>query len=117
MIRLFKYLLVFARIKIKSFIKGHFLFNLAMASAKITFGNIIKTSVVTAFTIAAALIWVDVISQAIRIFVPPSSQLMYKFIAAIIATIFVVIAIYTVQRTESEAELVFKKLKSRSGRW
>jgi len=42
---------------------------------------------------------------------------MYKFIAAIIATIFVVIAIYTVQRTESEAELVFKKLKSRSGRW
>ena len=86
-----------------------------MAPAKLTFGNIIKTSIVTAFTITAALIWVDVISQAIRLFVPPSSQLMYKFVAAIIATIFVVIAIYTVQKTESEAELVFKRLKSRRG--
>jgi hypothetical protein len=79
--------------------------------AKITIGGIIKTSIVTAFTIAAALIWKDLVTQIIERFVPPGEKLLYNFIAAILATIVVIIVIYIILKTESEVEVVFKKLK------
>jgi len=75
----------------------------------ISVGGIVKTSIVTAFMIAAALIWKDFISEAIEIFFP-QEVLFYKFIAAIIATIFVIIAIYIILKTEEEAEIVFDKV-------
>lgn len=76
---------------------------------EITVGGIVKTSIVTAFTIAAALIWKDVITESINIFYP-AGGLLYKFMAAIVATIFVVIAIYVILKTELEAELMIKGL-------
>ena len=76
-----------------------------------TTSNIIQTSIVTAFTIAAALIWKDVIIEFIELIVPPPTGLIYKFIAAIIATVFVILAIYAVLKTESEAKKVFKEIK------
>lgn len=78
---------------------------------KITIGGIVKTSIVTAFTIAAALIWKDFVTQIIERFVPPGEKLIYSLIAAILATIIVVIVIYLILKTESEAEIVFKRLK------
>ena len=72
--------------------------------------NIAKTSVVYAFSLTAALIWKDVIIDAIDLFFP-SSAIYYEFLAAIIVTIFVVIAIYITLKTESEAEYLFKKYK------
>lgn len=80
---------------------------------KITVSNIIQTSIVTAFTIAAALIWKDVIVEFIEMVVPSGGALVYKFIAAILATAFVVVAIYAVLETESEADRMIKKMKGR----
>ena len=79
--------------------------------ARVTIRGIVKTSIVTAFTIAAALIWKDLITEVIEMFVPPESAIFYKFISAVIATIFVIVAIYVILKTESEAEFVMKKLK------
>ena len=81
---------------------------------KVTVGGIVKTSIVTAFTIAAALIWKDVISEAIELLVPPSDKLFYKFIAAVIATIIVIIAIYVILKTEPKAEFVINRLRRRN---
>ena len=81
--------------------------------ADVTITNIIKTSIVTAFTIAAALIWRDVIIEIIELFVPPREEIFYKLLVAVIATVLVVIAIYVVLKTESEAEVVVRKFKHR----
>ncbi len=78
---------------------------------KITVSNIIQTSIVTAFTIAAALIWKDVIVEFIDLVFPSEGALLYKFIAAILATAVVVVAIYAVLETESEADKVIKKIR------
>lgn len=81
---------------------------------KITVSNIIQTSIVTAFTIAAALIWKDVIVEFIEFIYPSQGALLYKFIAAILATVFVVIAIYAVLETESEADKVIRKIRKKN---
>ncbi len=73
--------------------------------------TIIQTAIVTAFTIAAALIWRDAITEIIEQLVPPGEEALYKVIAAVIATILVIIAIYVLLKTEEEAEYVLKKLK------
>jgi hypothetical protein len=81
---------------------------------KIRIADIIKTSIVTAFTIATALIWKDVIIDGIKIFVPQGDVFFYKLVAAIIATLIIIVAIYVWLRTESSAEnyfLSFRKKK------
>ena len=78
---------------------------------RVTIGGIVKTSIVTAFTIAAALIWKDVIVKAINTFFP-QDVLLYEFIVAIISTIFVIIAIYIVLKTESEAHHLLNELRN-----
>lgn len=83
--------------------------------SKITVSNIIKTSIVTAFTIAAALIWKDVIVEFIELVVPSGGTLLYKLIAAVLATGFVIVAIYAILETESEANRMIKKMKGRKG--
>ncbi len=83
--------------------------------SKITVSNIIKTSIVTAFTIAAALIWKDVIVEFIELVVPSGGTLPYKVIAAVLATGFVIVAIYALLETESEANRMIKKMKGRKG--
>ncbi|GBE19533.1 hypothetical protein BMS3Abin17_00257 [archaeon BMS3Abin17] len=80
--------------------------------AHITIGGIVKTSIVTAFTIAAALIWKDVITESIRRFFPSGDALYYEFLTAIIATVFVIIAIYVVLKTEAEAENIVRTIKN-----
>lgn len=79
--------------------------------SKVTVGGIVKTSIVTAFTIAAALIWKDVIEELIYLFFP-GDVFLYKFLAAIIATIFVIVAIYLVLKTEAEAESIIKTIRN-----
>ena len=81
--------------------------------ARVTIHHIVKTSIVTAFTIAAAFIWKDVIIEIIEVVVPASEALFYKFLAAILATVFVVIAIYAILKTDYGAGLAVKKIKER----
>ncbi len=78
---------------------------------KVSIEGIVSTSIVTAFTIAAALIWKDVIVEIIEIFFPSSEIIYYKFGAAIIATILVVIAIYVMLKTEEETEGILRRFR------
>ncbi len=71
--------------------------------------SIINASIVSAFTIAAALIWKDVITGFIDLFVPPGEELFFKFVAAAIATLLVIVAIYILLKTESKAGSIIKK--------
>jgi hypothetical protein len=80
---------------------------------KITPISIIKSSLITAFTIAAALIWKDFISSFITQFVPERQELFYEFLVAVFATIIVIIAIYVIIKTESEAETIIKNMKKK----
>jgi hypothetical protein len=56
-------------------------------------------------------IWKDVIVNAIRLLVPAQDVLFYKFIAATISTLIVVVVIYLIANSESEAEYVIRKFK------
>ena len=71
---------------------------------EVSISGIVKTSIVTAFTIATALIWKDFIENLIKTFVEPSQALKYQFLAASFSTIFVIIAIYFILKAESEVE-------------
>ncbi|MFH1256764.1 MAG: DUF5654 family protein [Candidatus Diapherotrites archaeon] len=84
-----------------------------MAEITVSFGGIVKTSLVTAFTIAVALIWKDFIVEVIALLVPPGEEVLYKFIAAVLSTAAVIIAIYLVLETESEAETLVKKIRTK----
>ena len=75
--------------------------------------DVINSSLITAFTIAAALIWKDVITELIELLIPNNGQLFSQLIAAILATIFVIGAIYIILKTEDEAESVVKKIRGR----
>jgi cytochrome b subunit of formate dehydrogenase len=75
-----------------------------------TIRGIIKTSIVTAFTITAALIWKEVFSETIHLFFPQST-LFYEFLGAVIITIFVIIAIYITLKTEHEAGVILEGIK------
>ena len=78
--------------------------------------HIVQTSIVTAFIIAAALIWKDFFDEIFKIIFPATDQVFYKFLGAVFSTLLVIIAIYLTLKTEEEAEYVvkiFKKKKSK----
>ena len=78
---------------------------------RVTVRSIINTSIVSAFTIATALIWKDVIVEAIELLFP-ADILLLKFIAAILSTIVIVVVIYIVLQAQTETEVVWKKIKN-----
>jgi hypothetical protein len=71
--------------------------------------TITKTAIVTSFTIAAGLIWRDVIIDVIELVVPPQDKIIFKLAAAILATVLVIVSLYIILKTEDEAEYLFKK--------
>jgi len=77
-----------------------------------TVPRIIETSIVSAFTIAAVLIWKDVIVEAIDLLVPHGDTLMYKFIVAVFSTVVVIIAIYVILNTEKRAEMTLRNFRN-----
>ena len=79
--------------------------------SKTSVQSIIQTAIISAFTIAAALIWKDVIVEFIELVVP-SGALLYKLVAAIFATGIAIVAILIILNTESEAEVVIKRIRS-----
>jgi hypothetical protein len=73
--------------------------------------RVIHTALISAVSIATALIWKDVVINTIRTFVQPEDALIYEFLVALIATIILIAALYLYLKTESQAEFVMKKLK------
>jgi hypothetical protein len=83
---------------------------------KSTIRETIHSSIIAAFTIAAALIWKDVIVGAIEVFVPPSEALFYKFVSAVAATVLVIFGIYVLSKTEAEADYIIHEAEEFSQR-
>jgi len=84
--------------------------------SEVNISGIINTSIVSAFTIAAAFIWKDVIVETIELLFP-AEILLLKFIAAILSTVLVVIAIYIILHANTKTEVVLRKIKNvRNGR-
>ena len=81
--------------------------------SKVTIGGIIKTSIVTAFTIATALIWKDVIMDILTLFVPAEKQFFYKLLVAFIATVIIAIIIYLILEAQQGTEVVLRKYKDK----
>jgi len=71
----------------------------------------VETSIITAFTIATAFIWRDVIVGFIEAIVPPSEEIFYKFLTAIIATIILAVATFFVLKADYEAEHVMRRFR------
>jgi hypothetical protein len=80
------------------------------------FEKILKTSVISAFTFAVALIWRDFFVVFVEHFVPQSNAIYYQLVFAILVTLIVAVAIYVFVRTEREAEYLFNKIKIRNRR-
>lgn len=76
--------------------------------------NILKSSIITAFTLVVAFLWKDVIIELIELFVPKSEEIYFKFLVAIAGTILAFAGIYVMLQTEYEAELVMNKIKDKS---
>ena len=82
---------------------------------RVTAGSIVQSSLIMAFTIVVALIWRDVISHTIAQLVPAKQELYYEFLVAVLATIIIVIIIFAIVKTESEAEILMKRMKEKNG--
>ncbi|MGV8152547.1 MAG: DUF5654 family protein [Candidatus Nanoarchaeia archaeon] len=78
--------------------------------------SIIQSAIISAFTIAAALIWKDIIIEIVEIFFPEKSQILFKFLIASIATAILIIVLYLILRTEKEAESVLNKFSRKRKR-
>jgi hypothetical protein len=73
-------------------------------------GGIVKTALITAFTIAAALIWKDVIMNSLALLFPAAQEIYFQVFTAILATVIVITAIYVTVKTEEEAEVVVHRI-------
>tara|TARA_Y100000310_G_C20592852_1_gene768981 strand:+ start:756 stop:1040 length:285 start_codon:yes stop_codon:yes gene_type:complete len=79
--------------------------------------TVIKTSLVTAFTFATALIWKDALLKIIETYVPAQQEIHYILITAFLATVILIALIIIFLQTEREAEyvthLVINKIKNK----
>ncbi|MFH1376654.1 MAG: DUF5654 family protein [Candidatus Woesearchaeota archaeon] len=77
----------------------------------VTFGGVLKTAIVTGFSIAVALIWRDFLITFLNVILPPGNEVLYSFIVAIVSTVLLITAIFVVLKTEAEAEIVIGRIK------
>lgn len=68
--------------------------------------HVVRSAIVTAFTIAVALIWKDVITAAIEMLIPARDELYAQFLAALGATILIILAIKLFVSADEKAEKV-----------
>jgi len=73
--------------------------------------ELIHTALITALTIAIALIWKDVFTEAVELFIPARDELFYKFLAAVVATLFTILGIFLITKTESEADSMMEEME------
>ena len=68
------------------------------------FRSLVLTSLVTALSLVVGLFWKDVVTDAINKIVPTGDTLIYKFLAAVMATAAVVVAFYLLIRMHRIAD-------------
>ncbi len=68
---------------------------------KMDFRAIVFTAIITALSFVVGLFWRDAITETINQFVPGGEGIFYKYLAAVIATIIVVIFAYILIRVQN----------------
>ena len=76
--------------------------------------KVVRDAIISAFSIAAALIWKEFIIEFIEQVIPEQSQLVFKFMTAVAATIVVMIIIFFFLKTEKKAYRIIKEVKENS---
>ncbi len=87
-----------------------------MVKAKITPKKIVKTSLISAFTLATGFMWRDVINSLIETIVPMGERMFYKLLAAIVATILLILAIIIITKTDTEIDFIVKKISKKNNK-
>jgi len=81
------------------------------------FFGIMVASIITALAFVAGLFWRDAVKDTINIILPKGQGLMYEYIAAIVATAFVIFVGYIlVKAKEKKDEAIQKLLKAKKKR-
>lgn len=62
------------------------------------FFDVALTAVIAALSFVVGLFWRDAIVETINIFVPEGEGLLYRYLAAILVTVIVVVVIYLLSR-------------------
>ena len=73
--------------------------------------KVVKTAIITALTLAVALIWRDVIVSALSTLFPPNNLLLSQLIVAILSTIIIIVIIIIFLKTEQEAQEIVNRFK------
>ena len=73
--------------------------------------HVVRSAIVTAFTLAVALIWRDVIVSAIETFFPSQDALHAQFFTAVLATALVIIFLKLFISGEEKAEKVIEEVE------
>ncbi|MBI2172970.1 MAG: hypothetical protein HYT73_02030 [Candidatus Aenigmarchaeota archaeon] len=78
---------------------------------KMDFRAIVFAAIITALSFVVGLFWRDAITETINQFIPGGEGLFYKYLAAVIATIIVVIFAYILIRAQNlKVERLAKKI-------
>ena len=79
---------------------------------KMDFRAIVFAAIITALSFVVGLFWRDAITETINQFIPGGEGLLFKYLAAVIATIIVVIFAYVLIRAQNlRIERLVKKLE------
>jgi uncharacterized membrane protein (DUF106 family) len=77
------------------------------------FRKLFMSSIVSALALVVGLFWNDAIRSAIEEILPQGEGLFYKFVAAVMVTVIVVLIIYFFAHSQKVAEKRMKELKER----
>jgi hypothetical protein len=67
---------------------------------KLDFRGVIITAIITALAFVVGLFWRDAIAETIDLLAPRGEGLLYSYITAIVATVFVVVMAYILMKTQ-----------------
>src|SRR3989344_8474576 len=73
---------------------------------------VVMTSIISALALVVGLFWNDAIKSAIDEIIPQGQGLWYKFAAAIMVTVIVVLIIYIAMHSQKAAEKRLREIKS-----
>lgn len=98
--------------RLSKIFRGKYLYSFSFLFIMVTLRTVLETSIIPGFTIAAALIWKDVIVEALGTIWPHDGRLFSQVIAAVVTTVLVAIAVYVLLETEEEAEKVLNRFRN-----
>ncbi|MBI2578377.1 MAG: hypothetical protein HYW26_01565 [Candidatus Aenigmarchaeota archaeon] len=76
--------------------------------------GMLTSAIITALAFVVGLFWNDALRSGIETIIPPSERVSAKFMTAFIVTILVMLAAWTLIKTQELGEITAKRLKERA---